>query len=56
MVILHNQSWFDINKYGSDSIIKESKLLWMPIEAYDPSFPYKAVEASAKISVTDMKL
>ena len=36
MVILHNQSWFDMNEYGSEAIVKESKLMWVPVAPYYP--------------------
>ena len=36
MVILHNQSWFDMNEYGSKAIVKESKLTWVPVAPYFP--------------------
>ena len=36
MVILHNQSWFDMNEYGVEAIVKESKLMWVPVEPYYP--------------------
>ena len=55
MVILHNQSWFNINKYGEDSVIKESKLMWVPIEKVVPTAS-KPVEVAASISVTEVKL
>ena len=36
MVILHNQSWFDVNAYGEEAVVKESKLKWVPVAPYHP--------------------
>ena len=58
MAILHNQSWFDMNKYGKDAIVKESKLMWVPIAPFDVVSRYlkTPIEVAASISVTEMKL
>ena len=55
MVILHNQSWFNINKFGEDAIIKESKLMWVPIQTFVLN-SIKPIEVAASISVTEVKL